>query len=266
MRVQGIRPYIAFLAAGFGSIVPAAVQAEIGTFRVYAGAAPTSYSVSFDSGAPIGYANQTAKSSYTAANLGLTWVSPKGIYVDLSGQQSLSATHDLWSGITSGSQKFTHDAYTLTAGYSYILQSGKSVSGFGGYTQGTTTLAAPRGTNLPGFGPINWSKDTFDSKGIFFGAGGGLPALGGQLSASFALAFMSGKWKDDAGFNDSASYTTGFSLGGAYTYRINQSLGVTADLRQQQYKYNFGVYAVNSPTYSVTEKVTSAGVRLSYQF
>jgi len=41
-------------------------------------------------------------------------------------------------------------------------------------------------------------------------------------------------------------------------------LGVTADLRYQQYKYNFGV--VTTAGYTVTEKITSLGVRLGYRF
>ncbi|HET7201339.1 MAG TPA: hypothetical protein VFI80_11065 [Burkholderiales bacterium] len=246
-----------------GGLLPSLAQAEIGTFRAYAGVMPTRYSVSFDNGAPDAppstYKNKTAKSSYTAVTLGGTWIHPKGIYVDLSAQQSGSATHDLWSDVTNQSQKFTHDVYTLTAGYSHVFPSGMSASGFGGYTQANTTLAAPEP-------PLGFSKDTFDSKGIFIGVGGGIPALRGQFSGSIALASMSGTWKDDNGFNNSASYTTGFSLSGGYTYRISEALGVTVDLRHQQYKYDFGVYANNSPTYSVTEKITSAGVRLSYQF
>ena len=249
-----------------GGSLPSLAQAEIGTFRAYAGVVPTSYRVSFDSGAPVGYANKTAKSNYTAISLGGTWIHPKGIYVDLSAQQSGSATHDFWSDATSEAQKFSHDVYTLTAGYSHVFPSGISASGFGGYTQANTTLDAPKGANVPGAGIILFSKDKFDSKGIFIGVGGGIPALRGQFSGSIALASMKGTWTDDNGFSNSASYTTGFSVSGGYTYRISEALGVTVDLRHQQYKYDFGVYANNSPTYSVTEKITSAGVRLSYQF
>src|SRR5207249_143050 len=81
------------------------------------------------------------------------------------------------------------------------------------------------------------------SQGIFVGAGGGIPALRGQFSGSVAIAGMKGKWKDDNGFSNTADTTFGFSLGGAYTYPITPALGVTADLRYQQYKYNFDVVA-----------------------
>src|SRR2546430_12121042 len=67
---------------------PAAAQAQ-NVLRLYGGLAPTSYKISFDRNAPVGYSNQTAKSSYTAANIGLTWISPKGIYVDFATSQSL---------------------------------------------------------------------------------------------------------------------------------------------------------------------------------
>jgi Outer membrane protein beta-barrel domain len=247
------------------ALFPAVTQAQSGTFRLYAGLAPTTYKISFDANAPdVGtpaiatYKNKTAKSSYTAANVGMTWASPKGIYVDLAASQSLSATHDLWNSTTTQKEDFSHDSYTLTGGYSHGFASGVSVSGFGGYTVSNTQLNAPKP-------PFGFSKDKFDSQGLFVGVGVGYPALGGQVSGSVAIAGMSGKWKDDSGFNNSATTTVGFSLGGGYTYPITQSLGVTADLRYQQYKYDFG--AANTPTaYTVTEKVASLGVKLGYRF
>jgi len=238
------------------AICPAAAQAQ-SAFRLYGGLAPTSYKISFDQNAPVSYSNQTAKSSYTAANVGVTWISPKGIYVDFATQQSLSATHDLWNSVTSQKQDFSHDSYTLTGGYSHAFAQGPSVSGFGGYTVSNTALNAPRP-------PLLFSKDTFDSQGIFVGAGAGVPALRGQFSGSIALAGMKGKWKNDSTFNNTADTTFGFSLGGAYTYPITPALGVTADLRYQQYKYNFGI--VTTAAYTVTEKIASLGVRLGYRF
>src|SRR6266513_4332848 len=233
---------------------PAAAQAQ-NVFRLYGGLAPTAYKISFDQNAPnfgggLNYSNKTAKSSYTAANIGLTWASPKGIYVDFAAQQSLSATHDLWNSVpNTPPQDFSHDPYTLTGGYSHAFAQGASVSGFGGYTVSSTVLHAPRP-------PLAFSKDTFDSQGIFIGAGGGIPALRGQFSGSIAIAVMKGKWTNDAGFNNTADATGGFSLGGAYTYPITPALGISADLRYQQYKYNFDVVA-GTPAYTVTEKITS---------
>ena len=68
------------------ALCPAAAQAQ-SAFRIYGGLAPTTYKISFDQNAPnfgggLNYSNKTAKSSYTAVNLGLTWSSPKGINVD----------------------------------------------------------------------------------------------------------------------------------------------------------------------------------------
>ncbi len=237
------------------AIYPAAAQAQ-SAFRLYGGLAPTSYKISFDQNAPVSYSNQTAKSSYTAANVGVTWISPKGIYVDFATQQSLSATHDLWNSVTSQKQDFSHDSYTLTGGYSHAFAQGPSVSGFGGYTVSNTQLNAPS--------VLGFTKDKFDSQGIFVGAGAGVPALRGQFSGSIALAGMKGKWKNDSTFNNTADTTFGFSLGGAYTYPITPALGVTADLRYQQYKYNFGI--VTTAAYTVTEKIASLGVRLGYRF
>jgi hypothetical protein len=269
MKTFRIEPWTSLFVFAF---FPAVAQAQ-SMFRLYAGVAPTAYSVSFDNSAPPSYAGKTAKSSYLGTNAGLTWVSPKGIYVDLSGQLSGgSATHDLWKDSTiSKDQDFTRDAYTLTGGYSHGFASGVSISGFGGYAHGKTTLSAPLGATVPSsVGPlaIKFSKDIFESNGIFLGVGAGMPALRWQFSASLAIAGMKGKWKDDNGFNNNADTTFGFSLGGSYTYSITQSLGVTADLRYQQYKYNFGVInaTLSQPAYAVTEKITALGVRLGYRF
>ena len=232
---------------------PALARAQSGAFRVYAGLAPTAYRITLDI---PGAGNATAKSSYAAANLGATWVSPRGIYVDVSGQTSLNAKHDLWEVIVGdGKQKFSRDSYTLTGGYIHVLSGGVSISGFGGYTYGKTIFYAP-----PGFAQ---SKDIFESKGIFVGAGAGVPALRGQFSGSLAIAGMKGNQRDDAGFDINADRTFGFSLGGAYTYKLSEALGVTADLRYQQYKYDFDSQI---PGYKVTEKMTSLGVRLGYRF
>jgi hypothetical protein len=254
------------LFAAAGMLISGAAQAQ-STFRLNAGVAPTTYKVSFDSNSP--YPDQTAKSQYTAINFGVTWVSARRIYVDYSRQQSMSAKHDLWKDSSvPEEQDFSHTSDTLTVGYVHVFEKGANVSVFGGYTQGKTTLNAPLGATVPGGGTIDFSKDTFDSKGIFVGVGGGMPALGGQITGSVAVAGMSGKWKDDNGFDNSADTTFGFSIGAAYTYKFTPAWGVTADLKAQSYKYNFGTYTstVTEPAYTVTERIVSTGVRLSYQF
>jgi len=248
------------LFAAAGMLISGAAQAQ-STFRVYAGIAPTNYKISFDNNAP--YAGQTAKSKYNAANVGVTWISPKAIYVDFAVSKSLSATHDLWDSLGFGSQDFSHDSYTLTAGYVHSFPQGANVSVFGGAIVSRTTLNAPPAA---GFG---FTKDTFNARGIFVGAGGGMPALGGQITGSLAVAGMGGKWKDDSGtFDNNADTTFGFSLGAAYTYKFSPAWGVTADLKAQSYKYNFGTYTstVTEPAYTVTERIVSTGVRVSYQF
>jgi outer membrane scaffolding protein for murein synthesis (MipA/OmpV family) len=112
-----------------------------------------------------------------------------------------------------------------------------------------------------------FGKDKFDSHGIFFGVGGGYPALGGQFSASAAIAYMSGKWSDQGtpAYNNHADNTFGFSLGGGYTYKFSQAWGVTGDIRLQRYNYDFATSSVTT-AYQVSEKIASAGVKLSYQF
>src|SRR6266853_2408664 len=197
MKTSGIALWTSLFVFAF---FPVVAQAQ-NVFRLYGGLAPTAYKISFDQNSP--YGSVTAKSSYTAVNAGLTWISTKGIYVDFAASQSLSATHDLWNSVANTPpQDFSHDTYTLTGGYSHAFAQGASVSGFGGYTVSNTQLNARKP-------PLLFSKDKFDSQGIFIGVGGGYPALGGQISASLAIASMKGKWKDDNGLNNSADYTIG---------------------------------------------------------
>jgi hypothetical protein len=257
------------VAAGFLS--PAA-QAQ-NTFRVYAGLAPTTYNIEFDNNAPAGYRSKTAKSNYLATNVGVSWISPQRIYVDLSAQQSGSATHDLWKDIPAGpDQHFSHDSWALTAGYVHVLSQGMTISGFGGYRLGKTTLGAPKGATIPADGTLTWSEDVFKSKGVFFGAAWGMPALRGTINLSGALAFLGGTWSNDSTTNpygNDAKATVGFSFNAGYTYRFGQGWGVTGDYRFQTYKYGFNQFttgATTNPAYNVTERISSIGARVSYEF
>ena len=264
--MRSFKSWMLLVAAivGFG---PLAAQAQH-TVRPYAGLALTNYSIKFDNNAFVGYQNKTAKSDYLAPTVGLTWVLPQRIFFDAQYQWSGSATHDLWKDVTPApaDQDFSRDTFNLTGGYVHVFPSGNSISGFGGYTQGNSTLAAPRGATIPNSGgaTIGWSEDRFKSRGIFFGVGGGFPGLGGQFSVSGAIALMKGTWTDDTGFEAKASATVGVSLSGGYTYRITPALGVTGDLRLQSYAYGFE--PTNAPSYTVTENTRALGVWVSYQF
>lgn len=268
MRSPILKLWMLLPVASVGFLSSAA-QAQ-NTFRVYAGVAPTNYSISFDSNAFLEYRNKKAKSDYLATNVGFSWISPQRIYADLSVQRSGSATHDLWKDATIGGspapeQDFSHDSEVLTAGYIHVLSQGMTVSGFGGLRHGKTTIAAPRGGTIPA-GVITWSRDSFDSRGVFFGAAWGMPALGGSISISGALALMGGKWTDDLTFSSDADSTVGFSFNAGYTYRFAQAWGVTADYRFQSYSYGFTRGTTTPVTYNVNENISSIGARVSYQF
>lgn len=242
--------------------LPQVAQAE-GLVRLRAGVANTGYSVKFDENSDPWYRGKTAKSDYTARTVGLTFVSEGGFYVDVTGQTSGDAKHDLWN--PQPEQEFSRDDFTLTLGVSIPGQSGTG-SFFGGYKSGTTELSAPRGAVVPGSAsPIGWSKDTFDSKGFFFGGGYAFPAAGGQLGFNGALAFMSGTWKDDAGFSNEADYTIGFSFGLSYTYMFGRNFGLTADFKAQHYSYGFNQYSTFN-AYTVDEQINSFGLSALVQF
>ena len=247
-----MRTIVAGAVVAAAVALPQAVQAE-GLVRVRAGLAPTNYTLTFDDVGP--YAGGKAKSKYTSKNLGLTLISEGGFYVDALGQTSGDAKHDLWNPLPD--QGFSRDDFTLTLGVSIPGQSGTG-SIFGGFKSGSTELKTPPG--LP------WTRDTFDNSGIFFGGGYGFPALGGQIGFNGALAFMSGKWTDDAGFNNEADFTVGFSFGLSYTYMFGKSFGVTADYKTQRYSYDFAVYSTTTPAYTVAEQINSFGLSVFTQF
>lgn len=259
MNAGKLRLRIAICVAA-GIFVPAAAQAQ-STFRLYAGLAPTNYSIAFDNDITSNFKKgKTVKSSYTAANAGFSWITPIGLYIDLSGQKSpSSATHDLWTSVTTVPQDFSRTDAQLTLGYVRAFNGGATISGFGGFKVGTTTLSAPKP-------PVAFSTEEFKSQGVFVGVGGGFPLLGGQISVSGGIAFMGGKWTDDTGFSQTADYTLGYSLGGGYTYKFTPALGVTLDARYQQYNYSFNAYSATLPAYEIREKIASVGARLSYQF
>jgi len=241
-----------------------AVQAQQ-TFRVYGGLALTNYSIKFDNNAFVGYQNKTAKSDYLAPTIGFTWVSPQRIFVDASYQTSLSAEHDLWTDFGFPKQDFSRSSYTVTGGYVHVLSGGNTITGFGGLTGGKSKLKAP--------GPptMGWTEDAFTSNGVFAGAAWGMPALGGSISISGAIALMAGNWKDNTPapgtFDADAKSTVGFSFGAGYTYRITPAWGVTADLKIQNYSYTFDPeIPVSAPDYKVTENIKALGARVSYQF
>jgi hypothetical protein len=258
MRSQTFKSWMLLPVVAAGFVSPAAQAQQ--TFRPYAGLALTNYSIKFDSNAFPGYANKTAKSDYLAPTIGFTWVSPQRFFVDASYQTSLSATHDLWKDLPSQDQDFSRSSYAVTGGYVHVLSGGNTITGFGGLTGGKSKLKAP--VALVGF-----SEDVFTSNGVFAGAAWGMPALGGSISVSGALALMNGKWTDDTGFSATAKSTVGFSFGAGYTYRITPAWAVTADLKIQNYAYTFDpATPASAPNYKVTENTKALGARVSYQF
>lgn len=229
--------------------LPQAVQAE-GLVRIRAGVAPTDYTLSFSD------TSQKIKSDYTAKNVGLTFVSEGGFYLDMIGQTSGDATHDAYAP-TYPDQKFTRTDFTLTLGLSIPGQSGTG-SVFGGFKAGSSEFSAP-----PGF---SWTKDTFSTAGIFFGAGYAFPAIGGQIGINGAIAFMSGTWEDDGvpKIKEDADYTFGYSFGLGYTYMFGKNFGLAVDYKWQHYSYGFDQGTL-SP-YTADENINSLGLTALVQF
>jgi hypothetical protein len=240
-----------------------AALADEGLIRARVAMSRVNYSVGFDQNADPNYKNKTAKSSFTMKGVGLTAVSASGVYVDFVTAKSGSATHDLWSNITSTPQPFERTESAVTLGFSGPVGEG-SASAFLGYKTGESDLNAPPGA-ITGY---TFTKDKFKSSGLFFGGGFAFPAMGGNLGFNGALALMSGKWTDDHNppFDNSADTTVGFSLGASYTYLFTKNFGASVDWKYNSYSYNFALYSTTTAPYTVTEKMSSFGLNLLAQF
>ncbi|MDH4190433.1 MAG: hypothetical protein OEW21_09530 [Betaproteobacteria bacterium] len=246
--------------AGFAAAASHAAFADEGVIRARLVVSSNNYELSFDDKAP--YANRSAKSSYSMTGLGLTAVSAGGAYIDFVAQNSGSAKHDLWNNLAGNPppQAFKREEAAVTLGVSTRMGEGAS-SAFLGYKTGTSTLDAPPLT-------FTWTKDIFESSGLFFGGGFAFPALNGNIGLNGALALMSGKWTDNdvPPYNNKADTTVGFSFGASYSYMFTGNVGMSIDWKYNAYSYNFAVYSVTVPAYTVTEKINSIGVNLLAQF
>jgi hypothetical protein len=247
-----LKTYSVIAIAGLAIALP--FSSHAGGVSVRAGLTSTTYDLEFDNNGP--YANAKATSKYTGKNVGVTIFSDSGCYFDVSGQTSGDATHDLWK--PRPEQPFSRDDLTLTIGVTTQSDSG-STSFFGGLKTGSSELKAPPNV-------FSWTRDTFDSSGVFGGVGFGVPVAGGTFGMNAAVAVMSGEWTDDAGFQNEADYTVGYSLGVNYKYMIAPQFGISVDYKLQAYSYDFAVYSGTQPAYTVVETLSSFGVNAILQF
>ena len=188
-------------------------------FRPRASLGFAAYDLSADAGTTSLYS-----SSYMTLGFGAT-VAVDEVYFDIGVNNSLSAEYD--NDFTSATEDFSRQDTTLTIGLS--LDGGVSI--FGGYKTGSTEY-----TNIT----PTAATTTFDTDGLFFGAGISMPVDQNSLSFSGAVAFMNGKLEDNdtafTPYNEEAD-TVGLSLAMGYNINLSENSGMAIKGAYQFYGF-----------------------------
>lgn len=207
-------------------------------FRPRAALGFAAYDLSMDAGT-----TNLSKSSYMTLGVGATLAMDQ-VYFDVAVTNSLSAEYD--NDDTATTEDFSRQDIALTVGLA--LDGGFSV--FGGYKTGSSEY-----TNLS----LTSATTTFDTDGLFFGAGIALPVDNNSLSFSGALALMNGTLEDNdtffTPFNEEAD-TVGISLSMAYTMNFSETNGLTLKGAVQSYGFTDWT-GPNSPLPDMTETIVS---------
>lgn len=227
-----------------------AAMADAG-FKVRGGVASNNYDLEVTCSGCTG----KVTSKYTSTNLGLTYVTPIGLYFDLSGSTG-SGDHDLYTT----SQPFKRTDQAFVVGMSGL----GPASVYVGYKSGTTDISAP-----PSLAPF--TKDTFTAKGLILGGGAGFPlgegGRAGAIGVNAGIGLMKANWKEDGNFplDINAKTAVGFSFGASYTYPITSNFGVTADVKYNSYSYDFSD-SNGGATFKIDEKITAIGASVYAKF
>jgi hypothetical protein len=241
------------LVSGLFVAAALASQSALAEVKVRAGVASANYE--------LGGNYILAKSSYTPVNVGLTFASDTGMYLDLSASSG-SGKHDGWKGFGYSAENFKRTDAAVIGGKSFLNQNnGLATTFYVGYKTGTTTLGAE---NVPF---VAWYSETFKTSGLVFGGGASYPIASGRagmVGVNVGLGLMSATWEDTTGFYDKSKTAFGGSIGANYTYPITSSFGVVADLKYQSYNYKFD----DKPTWkkNITERISTLGVSAYFKF
>ncbi len=242
-----------------------ASQSALAEVKVRAGVATSTYDLGGD--------YITAKSTYTPANVGLTFSSDlaanKSWYVDGS-YSSGSGKHDGWTYLGTPSESFKRSDFALTGGVVFMNQNnGMAGNVYVGYKSGKTTLGANKAVLIArtvNTANTAWSEETFETSGVIVGGGASYPIAGGKagsVGVNLGIGIMSATWKDNSvrGYNVKADTAVGGSLGANYTFPFSSNFGVVADLKYHSYNYKFG-----TANFTVREKITTLGASLYAKF
>lgn len=174
------------------------------------------------------------KGNVLSAGAGLTT-----IYGRLYG--SLTAERDIQSSSKTANVDFNRSDITFSIGYGV----GDNISLFTGYKQGLTKL----------------NDLDLQAKGLFIGAGAGLPTKYGIFSFSAAYADLGATYRDPKLYAYSGN-ARGTSLSAAWHGKLTDSLTYGLSLVRHEYYYQH----FNNLPFNVNENILSLHASLQYHF
>lgn len=174
------------------------------------------------------------KGDVLSAGLGLT-----AIYGRF--YSSLSAERDIYAHSKTAEVNFNRSDAALSVGYGI----GDNISLFIGYKQGVTKL----------------NTTQLKAKGLFVGAGAGLPTRFGVFSFSAAYADLGADYRDNKLYAYSGN-ARGTSLSAAWHGKLSESLGYGLSLVRHEYYYQH----FSTLPFNVNENILSIHASLQYHF
>lgn len=183
-------------------------------------------------------------SDYMADTLGLTYITESGFYID--GQTTPFTT----SGLKDGEQRVDQ---SVVLGRAWTTDAGLTPSVYLGYTNGTSRL-----------GPAN-RRDYIVEIAYVLGGGLGIPLdMGGSLGLAIGLGSVSVDLQEKYGTYaiGKSSGNNGYSYGLSYNYPINETFGVIADYKAQNYSFTI----TGTANGEISAKMSRYGLSLYAQF
>jgi hypothetical protein len=214
----------------------------------------TNNSYTLDSTPATGSPYTYATSSFSGTALGLTWLMTDSTYLDFA----TSSGTGTWTPSTGGdTPNFSRSDNAIVLGSNSMGSSGIASNFYIGWKNGESKLSES----------INWWGTKFNTSGLVFGGGWGIPAGGGAVMLSLGMGVMSGQYdviKTTSTTTTKADNTFGFSYGIGYTYPFTPNFGLTVDYKANAYKYKFD--SGLSTEWSLDEKLNTSSASLYLMF
>lgn len=197
------------------------------------------------------FGNNQVTSNYSTQGLGVTYIWPSNVFVDLntkiSGKDALYNAKVIFPGLVTRDQEFIRTENTLTIGKP--TENGTQLN-IGIFTASTVFNLEQNGQ----FSQIMSGLTTGAGKGFLIDEG-----RSGTIGVSGTLALLNAKNTDRFGLVSNSNLSFGVSLGTVYSFPLSKSVSVLADAK-------FQTYFIKYPTFSGDERILSTSLSLLGQF